>query len=166
MRPSLYLINPRSATASYFGAEVFEHWGLPPTQGIADLGTVTVAALAPSHWRIDVCEEHVQSIDFNSDADFIGITGYVNQLSRMREIADGFRTRGKKVIIGGPHASLDPGALRDNCDILVIGELESIADEFFADLESGDWRDEYVAAKPDLSTSPLPRCDLRSGPCR
>jgi hypothetical protein len=63
-------------------------------------------------------------------------------------------------VIGGPYASLSPEQLRPHCDVLVIGELEGIADELFGDLESGDFKAEYVAEKPDITSSPLPRWDL------
>jgi radical SAM superfamily enzyme YgiQ (UPF0313 family) len=160
MPKSLYLINPRPSHPSYFGAEVFAQAGYPQAQAIADLAAVTVAALAPADWHIKICEEGVEPIDFDSDADYIGLTGKVIQGQRMVEVADAFRARGKTVLIGGPHASLSPNAVRDHCDILVIGELEAVADELFADLERADWRREYVGNKPSLDTSPLPRFEL------
>ena len=51
MGASLYLINPRGETPSYFGAEVYAHWGFPAVQGIADLAIPTVAALAPADFE-------------------------------------------------------------------------------------------------------------------
>jgi radical SAM superfamily enzyme YgiQ (UPF0313 family) len=160
MSRSLYLINPKSEAPTYFGAEVFEGQGLVAAQANADLATVTVAALAPRDWQISVCDEHVEPIDFDHPADFIGLTGKVTQEHRMLEIAQEFRRRGKTVLIGGPYASLSPDFVRGHCDVLVIGELEAIAEEFFADLESGNWKAEYVAEKPELDTSPTPRWDL------
>ena len=160
MSKSLYLVNPRSEHPTYFGAEVFEHWGFDPAQANADLATVTVAALAPRDWRISVCDEHVEPVDFDTQADFVGITGKVTQENRMLELADEFRGRGKTVIIGGPFASLSPDFVRGHCDILVVGELESIAKEFFSDLERSSWKSEYRGDRPELSLSPVPRWDL------
>jgi radical SAM superfamily enzyme YgiQ (UPF0313 family) len=161
MAKSLYLINPRSDTPSYFGAEVFEQFGFVPTQGIADLACVTVAAMAPKDWQVTVCDEFVDPVDFDSDADFIGLTGKFNQRKRMIEISEEFQRRGKTVIFGGPFASLCPEDVRDHCNILVVGEMEEIAESFFADLESGNWQEEYVVEdKPDLSLSPIPRWEL------
>lgn len=162
MPKKLYLINPRPASPSYFGAEVIGVGSHSSAQAIADLATATVAALAPPDWDVTVCEEYVEEIDFDCDADYVGITGKVNQVQRMVEVADAFRRRGKTVLIGGPHASLCPEALREHCDVLVVGELESIAEEFFADLERSEYKSEYVATKPDLSTSPLPKFELYS----
>ncbi|MEE8137968.1 MAG: radical SAM protein [Thermoanaerobaculia bacterium] len=160
MSKSLYLINPRSRIPTYFGAEVFEHWGFQPAQANADLATVTVAALAPQDWQICICDEHVEPVDFDTDADFVGITGKVTQENRMIELADEFRRRGKTVILGGPYASLSPEVLRGHCDILVIGELESMAEELFSDLDRSRWQEEYRGDRPDLSLSPVPRWDL------
>ncbi len=160
MAKTLYLINPRPELPSYFGAEAYGHHGYLPAQAIADLATSTVAALAPPDWTVTICEEYVDPIDFDADADFIGITGKVIQGDRMIAVADAFRRRGKTVIIGGPHASLSPEAVREHCDVLVIGELEEIAGELFADLEHSTWKREYVGDKPALDTSPVPHFEL------
>jgi radical SAM superfamily enzyme YgiQ (UPF0313 family) len=160
MGTGLYLINPRSALPGYYGAEVFESWGFGPTVNIADLAMPTVAAMAPSDWRIAVCDEHVGPIDYATDAQFIGLTGKITQAPRMIEIAAEFRRRGKTVICGGPYASLSPEVLRPHCDVLVRGELEPIAATLFDDLGRGAWRADYHGERPDLESSPLPRWEL------
>lgn len=162
MSKSLYLVNPAPVCPSYFGAEVFEQWGFPGAQGIADLATPTVAAMAPDDWDISICDEFIAPIDFDHPAEIVGITGKITQGDRMVEVAEAFRAKGKTVLIGGPYASLSPEKLRPHCDVLVVGELEGIAAELFADLESGQFRAEYDASheKPDITTSPLPRWDL------
>jgi hypothetical protein len=157
---SLYLINARAPIPSYFGAEVFAHFGFPPAQAIADLAAVTVAALAPADWDVSICDEHLSPIDFDHPAAYVGITGKVSQAIRMLEIAAALRRRGKIVLVGGPCVSLSPEVFRGHCDILVIGELESVAPELFADLERGSWRDEYVGHRVELALSPIPRWDL------
>lgn len=160
MANSLYLINARAEGASYFGAEVFAGFGFPRAQGIADLAAVTVAALAPAGWDVSICDEHLAPIDFDHPAIYVGITGKVTQASRMLEVAAQFRRRGKTVLLGGPCVSLSPELFRDQCDILVKGELEPIARELFADLERGCWRAEYLGGRGELTASPLPRWDL------
>jgi hypothetical protein len=157
---SLYLINPVADMPSYFSAEVFAARGLPPAIATADLAIATVAAMAPDDFSIELCDEHATPVNFDSTADFIGITGKVSQWGRMKAIADEFRRRGRTVVIGGPYASLSPEVVRPHCDILVRGEMEEIAERIFSDLRSGDWQDEYVGTRPDLRISPLPRWDL------
>jgi hypothetical protein len=158
--PSLYLVNPRSGLPGYYGGEVFESWGLGAVVGIADLATATVAALAPPDWNVSICDEHVSPVDFDTPARFVGLTGKITQAGRMIELAAEFRRRGKIVICGGPFVSLSPDVLRPHCDILVVGELESIAAQFFSDLERESWSGEYRPPKPDLQNCPLPRWEL------
>jgi hypothetical protein len=157
---SIYLVNPAADIPSYFGAEVFAGRGFAPATSMADLAIATVAAMAPEGFVSTLCDEHIAPVDFEVSADFIGITGKVSQWNRMKAIAGEFRRRGKTVIIGGPYASLSPETVRPHCDILVRGEMEEIAPEFFADLAAGCWADEYVGTRPDLRTSPVPRFDL------
>ncbi|HLJ21428.1 MAG TPA: radical SAM protein [Stellaceae bacterium] len=124
------------------------------------MAIVTVAALVPNDFEIALCDECVDPVDLSRRPDFVGLTGKSGQWPRMRELAAEFRARGVCVIMGGPHVSLDPDLARSHCDILVRGEIEDIAEGFFADLRSGNWKREYVGTKPDLSRSPLPRWDL------
>ncbi len=160
MAKSIYLINPSADFPTYFGAESYAALGYAPTISIADLALTTIAAMVPADWHIRLCEESVEPVDYDVDADFIGITGKITQWSRMQIIAAEFRRRGKRVIFGGPFASLSPDLARPHCDILVRGEMEEIAAGFFADLDAGRWQDEYVGTKPDLKDSPIPRWDL------
>lgn len=157
---TLHLVNPRASVPGYFGADAFAAAGLPPAVGIADLATVTVAALAPADWRVSICDEHLTPADPDVQADFIGLTGKVTQAPRLIELARAYRKRGRVVIAGGPWASLAPERLRDEVDVLVVGELEPIAARLFADLEAGRWQREYRGDKVDLAQSPLPRWDL------
>jgi radical SAM family protein/uncharacterized protein DUF4070 len=157
---SIYLINPVADIPGYFTAEVFAARGLSPAVAVADLAIATVAGLAPDDFHVELCDENASPINFDSTADYIGITGKVSQWGRLRDVADEFRRRGKIVIIGGPYASLSPEDVRPHCDILVRGEIEEIAGQIFSDLRSGDWQDEYVGTKPDLRMSPMPRWDL------
>ena len=160
MAKSLYLINPVADMPSYFSSEVFAARGLPAAIATADLAIATVAGMAPDDFTVELCDENASPVNFDSAADFIGITGKVSQWGRMRSIADEFRRRGKTVVIGGPYASLSPEAVRPHCDILIRGEMEEIAPRIFSDFRSGDWQDEYVGTRPDLRTSPIPRWDL------
>lgn len=160
MHTSLYFINPKNDFPVYYGAEVFGQLGLKPVSYMADLIGPTIAALAPDSIAVTLCDEHSTPIDFESNADFIGITGKSGQVKRMLEVARRFRQLGKRVIIGGPYATLVPEVVRPYCDILVLGELEAIAEPFFSDLQAGTWQTEYRGEKADLSRSPTPRWDL------
>jgi radical SAM superfamily enzyme YgiQ (UPF0313 family) len=133
---------------------------MPKTVTVADLSITTVAAMAPQDFHIEVADQHVQTIGLEHPAEVIGLTGKITQYNNMIRLAEEFRRRGKLVVIGGPFASLAPEMVRDHCDILVEGEMEEIADEFFADLRAGTWKDHYKGTQPDLKLSPVPRWEL------
>ena len=160
MNRSIYLIKPKGESPSYFGAEAYELRGLPPAQGIADLAIATVAAMVPEELEVRLCDEYVEPVDLDTEADIVALTGKITQASRMLELAEAFRRRGKTVVIGGPYASLSPEAVRGACDVLVRGELEETAEQVFSDLADGTFREEYEGTRPDLALSPLPRWDL------
>lgn len=160
MSNSIYLINPKADFPNYYSSEVVAHLGFTPAAFIADLVITTVAALVPDDFDVTLCDEQITPVDFDTSADVVGITGKSSQVGRMIELAQAFRERGKVVMIGGPYVSLSPEAVRPYADILVRGEIESLAPQLFADLRDDCWQAEYFGGQPDLRQSPLPRWDL------
>lgn len=155
----IYLINPKYNTPTYFGSEVLNEMELSPITWIADLALPTVAGLIPSDVEVELCDENLTDIDFNKEA-IIFITGKNEQIPRMREIAQEFKARGQWIVIGGVAATLNPELLRDVADILVKGELESIADELIEDLKAWDWKYTYEGQHTCFVNSKVPRWDL------
>jgi radical SAM superfamily enzyme YgiQ (UPF0313 family) len=156
----LYFINPRESAPGYHTMEFLQDRGIANAINIADLTGPTIAALLPPDWDAMLCDERVQQVQFDVPATAVGITAKVTQRDRAIELAAKFRALGKLVIIGGPHASLNPENVREHADILVRGEIEDIAAEIFNDIAKGTWKREYVGGKPDLRHSPVPRWDL------
>src|SRR5659263_200535 len=65
-------------------------------------GPVVFAAALPEYVHIKFTDENVELIDFNEEADFIGISMMLStQVKRGWEISDAFRKQGKKVLFGG-----------------------------------------------------------------
>lgn len=151
----VYLIHPKTAGA-FLEAHRFDGMA-----SYADAALPTVAALAPADkFEFEICDEYVAPVDFEKRPDFVGLTGKHGQEQRMREIAAEFRRRGVPVIFGGPFVTLAPAEMREHCDVLVLGELEAIAEEFFRELYDGSYKREYVGGRPSLDASPVPRWDL------
>src|SRR5579859_1369062 len=159
-RPSIYFVNPRADVPTYFGAESYAAFGCRPAAQMADLAIATLAALCPPDFDVRLCDQFVEDVDFDIDADYVGITGKVTQFGNMASIADEFRRRGKVVLIGGPFASLSPEMVRPHCDVLVTGEIEAIAGSLFDDLRAKTFKSHYIGGQPGLDTSPVPRWDL------
>jgi radical SAM superfamily enzyme YgiQ (UPF0313 family) len=126
-----------------------------------NLSMPTVAGLTPREHEVVLCDENVAEIDFDTEADIVGITGYIIHKERMFEIIAEFRRRGRFVVVGGPFASLCPEELRGRCDVLFVDESEETWPQFLSDFEAGTWKTEYrPAEKPDMTLSPMPRFDL------
>src|SRR6266545_1968051 len=126
-----------------------------------NLSLPTVAGITPREHEVVLCDENVEPIDFDTDADIVGLTGYVVHEKRIFELAEEFRRRGKFVVAGGPLASLCPEKLRDRVDVVFVDEAEYTWPQFLADYATGEWKSEYSQhEKPSMHDSPLPRFDL------
>ena len=155
----IHLVTPRNPPSFWTYDRIL------PTLGrrciFPNLSMPTLAGLTPRHHEVTLCDENVEEIDFDVEADLVGVTGYIVHKQRMGEIVEEFRRRGRFVVVGGPHASLCPEEWRGRCDVLFVDEAEETWPQFLRDLEAGTWKTEYrPAEKPDLSLSPLPRFDL------
>jgi radical SAM superfamily enzyme YgiQ (UPF0313 family) len=126
-----------------------------------NLSLPTVAGITPPEHEVVLCDENVEPVDFGTDADLVGLTGYVIHKERILEMAAEFRRRGKIVVAGGPFASLCPEELRDKVDVVFVDEAEHTWPEFLKDFQAGAWKTEYrPLEKPSMHDSPLPRFDL------
>lgn len=158
----VHIINPAADYASFHTSDAYVAAGVPGRAVIADLTTVTLAAMMPRDWDIRISDEAISPLDPEAlpECDVVAITGKVSQRNRMIALAAAYRRQGVPVVIGGPYASLSPDDMRPHADILVTGEVEEIAAGLFADLAAGRWRDRYQGGRPDLRLSPVPRWDL------
>ncbi len=128
-----------------------------------NLSLPTVAGITPREHEVVLCDENVEAVNFDTDADIVGLTGYVVHKQRIFELAAEFRRRGKFVVVGGPFASLCPEELRGKVDAIFIDEAEYTWPEFLRDFQAGAWKVEYRQVdKPNMHDSPLPRFDLLS----
>jgi radical SAM superfamily enzyme YgiQ (UPF0313 family) len=126
-----------------------------------NLSLPTVAGLTPREHEVVLCDENVEPIDFEIDADIIGVTGYVVHQKRILEIIAAFKARNKFVVAGGPFASLCPEQLRGKVDVLFVDEAEATWPQFLREYASGAWSSEYRSLEPpSMHDSPLPRFDL------
>ncbi|MFN0152505.1 MAG: DUF4070 domain-containing protein [bacterium] len=153
------LINPQ------FPASLWSFTGISDlvgaSMGQAPLGLLTVAALTPREHDVTLVDENVEPIDFDAEADLVGITAFNVQFSRAIEIAKVFRRRGIPVAIGGPYVSLVPERAEGHFDRMFVGEAEYIWPQFFDDLKRGGARERYVQEKNvAIADSPVPRFDL------
>ena len=89
---------------------------LPP------LSLATIAGLTPPSHTVRVVNDLVENIDFSEKWDLVGLTAMTTQAERAYQIADEFRRRGTKVVMGGIHVSALPQEAKQHVDTVVIGE--------------------------------------------
>jgi len=107
-------------------------------------GPVVFAAALPPGVEVTFVDENVQEIDFDAEADLVGISMMLTcQVKRGWEIADRFRARGTKVIFGGIATALHAGETRAHADSVFLGEAEGRLDRVIRDLEKGGLREVY-----------------------
>jgi radical SAM superfamily enzyme YgiQ (UPF0313 family) len=155
----IYLVTPRNPPSFW----TYDH--VLPALGksciFPNLSMPTVAGLTGPDHEVILCDENVEEVDLEVEADIVGITGYIIHKERMLELIAAFRARGRFVVVGGPYASLCPEELRGCADVLFVDEAEETWPQFLRDYAAGAWKAEYEPAeKPDLTSSPMPRFDL------
>jgi radical SAM superfamily enzyme YgiQ (UPF0313 family) len=122
-----------------------------------DLGIHTVMACTPAGTRVRLVDEYLTPIDFGVDTDAIALSAKTSCATRAYEIADGFRRRGKKVILGGIHASLRPDEALEHVDCIVTGEAEALWPSVVKDLTAGKLKPRYDAQGfPPMDQIPIP----------
>lgn len=119
-----------------------------------------LAAMLPSDWEAELLLEVVDDTNFEIDADLIAIGTMGHAMFRGIEIADEFRSRGKKVIMGGYMASIAFKEAIKHCDSLVIGDAEISFPKMLKDFEKGKLAKIYNYPVNDLDKLPIPNYEL------
>jgi radical SAM superfamily enzyme YgiQ (UPF0313 family) len=128
---------------------------------IAPLGLLTLAANTPDRYDVEFIDERQEAVPEDLDTDIAVISAMTPQAGRAYELADDFRSRGIKVVLGGAHPSLMPGEAMAHADAVLVGEAEGLWEGLIADLEEDRSRGFYICEhKPDLTGLPRPRYDL------
>jgi radical SAM superfamily enzyme YgiQ (UPF0313 family) len=154
----IYLISPTHYTPDGNLVKSVHYW----TSAIT---LPYLKALTPKEHEVVFTDELMQDVDVNSDADLIGITAMGPQIARGYDLADTFRARGKKVVMGGSWVSLNPTEALLHCDAIVKGEAELVWKELLDDVAAGrDIRGKVYQADKWHSMIGLPRFDYQSLP--
>ena len=99
-----------------------------------------------------ICDLRFEKLPLDQHWDMAGISVQTGAVKPAFELAHALRSRGIKVVLGGPYVTIFPDQCRDHADALVIGEADDIWCEVQEDLRRGALKPEYrVASFPDLS---------------
>ncbi len=146
------LINPfypKDPVAS-FGKHV-----LTPT-----LAFTSFAATTPEHWRVRYWDENLLDgrPPFAPMPEVVGITVHLTFAKRAFELAHWYRSRGSKVVLGGPHVLSCPEECAPHADALALGDGVQLWPRILADVEAGCLRSKYTATyESDYRQDPPPR---------
>jgi radical SAM superfamily enzyme YgiQ (UPF0313 family) len=125
------------------------------------LGLTLLASLFPKNYEVRIINEVIEEVDFDIDVDLVGITGLTCVIKRAYAIADQFRKKGVKVILGGIHPSLLPEEAKEHADSVIVGEAEGILGKVLEDFEAGELKPFYKNQDwSNLTGMPFPRRDL------
>ncbi len=121
------------------------------------LSSLYVAAAMPPGVQTELVDEDVQVIDYDTDADLIGITFMTFNAPRAYEIADRFRNeKHKPVIVGGYHPTFMPEEARQHADGVCIGDAEDTVPEMMRDFAAGGFKPYYHSKFGSLAGLPQP----------
>src|SRR5437763_11627059 len=146
------LINPfypKDPNAS-FGKHV-----LTPT-----LALTSFAATTPHHWEVRYWDENL--LDGRPPCapmpEVVGITVHLTFARRAFELAEWYRSRGSKVVLGGLHVLSCPDECAPHADALALGDGVQLWPRILADVEAGRLQPRYAATyESDYRLDPAPR---------
>jgi len=125
------------------------------------LSLPVLASLTSPENQVEIIDEYFEDIPFDTLADLIGIGFMTPQAPRAYQISDEFRKCGKKVVLGGIHASALPEEALEHSDAVVVGEAEEIWPLVLEDFKKGKMKGIYRSPQfPSLKGLPIPRYDL------
>ncbi|MBI3894027.1 MAG: B12-binding domain-containing radical SAM protein [Candidatus Wallbacteria bacterium] len=120
-----------------------------------------LAALFGRRCDVQVVDELLDAPPLDTDADLVAITTMGAGLPRALELADQYRQRGKRVVLGGPTASAYPQTVAPHVDSLVMGDGEQLVERLLDDLAVDRLQPVYRhETPPPLDGTPVPRYDL------
>jgi len=121
-------------------------------------------ALTPPGHEVSMVDELFYDVDLDTECDLVGITAMGPQIRRAYDLADEFRRRGRRVVLGGTWVSLTPQESLEHADAVVVGEAEDVWPQLLADFCEGlnrriyradGWHDLVGLPRVDYTRLPL-----------
>ena len=131
--------------------------GLGFKRAFLDLSIQTVIACTPLDVETELVDEYVTPIDYTLGTDVVALSAKTSCVTYAYEAAARFKEQGKKVILGGIHASLRPDEALAHVDCVVTGEAELVWPTVVRDLQAGRLKERYDAVGfPPMDEIPVP----------
>jgi radical SAM superfamily enzyme YgiQ (UPF0313 family) len=125
---------------------------------------MVIAGLTPKDIEVVIEDESVEDLNFDEPVDIVGITVLTATAKNSFRIADRYREKGVKVLMGGMFVEACPDECLKHADTVVLGEVDDIWESILNDFKMGCMKQRYEALeRPDIGNRPLPRYDLICG---
>jgi len=125
----------------------------------------SIAAATPARWQVRYWDENLLQgpPPWRPFPQVVGISVHLTFARRAYELADWYRARGAKVVLGGLHVTSCPDEARPHADALAIGEGAQVWGRILADVETGTLQPEYRGDyRRPYREDPMPRRDILS----
>ena len=119
------------------------------------LGLLTLAGLNPPDWSSSyhdpsTCSEELVDQLVEESPTLVAISALTPSILEAYQLADAFRQRGIKVVLGGLHVTSCPEEAQRHADAIVIGEGEPVWQELLKDAEQGELKPVYQADRKSV----------------
>ncbi len=124
------------------------------------LALTSFAATTPEHWKLQYWDENLLDgrPPFTPMPELVGISVHLTFAKRAFELAQWYRSRGSKVILGGLHVLSCPEECAPFADALAIGDGVQLWPRILADAEAGRLQPKYAASyDTDYRQDPAPK---------
>ena len=102
------------------------HLKTKAAMNLPSLSLMILSALTPIDFDVELVDEKISEVDFDSPVDLVAITVNTTIANRAYYLATEFRKKGAKVVVGGIHPSALPDEALSYSDAVVVGEAESV----------------------------------------
>ncbi len=124
------------------------------------LALTSLAAATPQPWRVEYWDENLLHGRPPSRPmpQVVGISVHLTFAQRAFDLADWYRQRGARVILGGLHVLSCPDECAPHADALAMGDGVQLWPQMLRDLQNGQLRARYSATfESDYAQDPEPR---------
>src|SRR5439155_25851627 len=126
----IHLISPTHYNADGSLHKTTRYW----TSGVT---LPYLKALTPPGHDVALVDELFADVPVEQEWDLVGITAMGPQIKRAYDLADHFRARGTRVVLGGTWVTLTVDESRTHADAVVAGEAEDAWPQLIADFCEG-----------------------------
>ena len=130
------------------GEEYIGTWKMEP------LTIATLKALTPADITTFFFDDRIEEINYQIDVDMVAITVETYTASRAYKIAEKFRKRNIPVMMGGYHITAVPDEAFAHCDIIIVGNAETVWAQMLDDFKQSRLKRRYDGERGGIPLMP------------